>query len=252
MKKEEKPLFVSLKKHLSKKVKNMDKKELLNQNIDTKEKENQIKIKPNSTILFIGDSITDVSRDRMDSESLGSGFPILLAADLLGKYPNYDLKIYNRGISGNKVIDLRNRWESDCLNLNPDVVTILIGINDVWHLAEAGAEQTEEDLQKFEDDYRYLLKSLAHRTDARVVLMEPFVLPYPKDRHIWRKYLDPRIHIIRRIANDYHTALVPLDGLFNAKGIENTYEVYTGNDGVHPTLTGHKLIADAWKKHLNL
>lgn len=230
----------------------MDKKELLNQDIDRKIQKEQIKIKPNSTILFIGDSITDVGRNRDDSKHLGSGFPILVAADLLAKYPNYDLTFYNRGISGDKVIDLKNRWEFDCLDLNPDVVTILVGINDVGDAVRAEVEETEEDLKKFEENYRFLLKSLAQQTDARVVLMEPFVLPYPKDRQNWRKYLDPRINIIRRIANDYHTALIPLDGLFNAKGIENTYEVYTGNDGFHPTLTGHKLIADAWVEHLSL
>ena len=230
----------------------MDKKELLNQGNDRKIQKEQIKIKPNSTILFIGDSITDVGRNREDNADLGGGYPILVAADLLSKYPNYDLTFYNRGISGDKIIDLKNRWEFDCLDLSPDVVTILIGINDVWNLADSGAEQTEEDLMKFEEDYRYLLKSLAQQTDARVVLMEPFVLPYPKDRHNWRKYLDPRINIVRRIADDYHVALIPLDGLLNAKGIENAYDIYTGDDGVHPTLTGHALIADAWIKHLNL
>ncbi len=93
---------------------------------------------------------------------------------------------------------------------------------------------------------------MAQRSDARVVLMEPFVLPYPKDRNTWRTSLDPRIHIVRRIANDYHAALIPLDGLLNAKGIENGFQTYTGDDGVHPTLTGHALIADSWVKQLKI
>lgn len=230
----------------------MDKHELLNQDIDSKKRSEQIKIEPNNTILFIGDSITDVNRDRENDEDLGHGYPTLVAAHLLHKYPGYDLNIINRGISGDKVIDLKDRWEQDCLELNPDVVSILIGINDVGLTIDTGLEETEKDLAKFEENYRYLLKTLAHRTDARVVLMEPFVLPYPKDRHNWRKYLDPRIQIVRRLANDYHAALVPLDGLFNAKGIEYGYQTYTGNDGVHPTLTGHALIADAWVRHLDL
>lgn len=232
-------------------VNKMDKHELLNQDIDSKKRIEQIKIEPNNTILFIGDSITDVNRDRENDEDLGHGYPTLVGAHLLHKYPGYDLKIYNRGIGGDKVIDLKKRWEKDCLELNPDVVSILIGINDVWEIMDAGSKETEEDLAKFEENYRYLLKTLAQRTDARVILMEPFVLPYPKDRQNWRSYLDPRIQIVRRLANDYHAAFVPLDGLINAKGIENDYQTYTGDDGVHPTLTGHALIADAWIRHLN-
>lgn len=230
----------------------MDKQELLNQDIDSKRRTEQIKIEPNNTILFIGDSITDVNRDREIDEDLGHGYPTLVAAHLLHKYPNYDLKILNRGISGDKVSDLKKRWEQDCLELNPDVVSILIGINDVWNIMDAGLGETEDDLQEFEDHYRYLLKSLAQRTDARVVLMEPFVLPYPRDRQNWRAHLDPRIEIVRRLANDYHAAFIPLDGTLNAKGIENDFQTYTGDDGVHPTLTGHALIADAWLHHLDL
>jgi len=230
----------------------MDKHDLLDQDIENKKQREQVKIEPDNTILFIGDSITDVGRDRENDDDLGHGYPMLVAAHLANKYPNYDLTFYNRGISGDKVINLKERWEEDCLELNPDVVSILIGINDVGMTINTGLQETEEDLAKFEEDYRYLLKSLAHRTDARVVLMEPFVLPYPKDRQNWRKYLDPCIQIIRRLANDYHTALIPLDGLMHAKGIENGYQTYTGKDGVHPTLTGHALIADAWIHQLNL
>lgn len=230
----------------------MDRHELLNKSIENKGIKEQITITPNATILFIGDSITDVDRNRSDEFDLGDGFPKLLAAHLLLKYPNYDLKILNRGIGGDKVADLKARWEEDCLNLNPDLVTILVGINDVWHTIDDGIEPTEAELDQFEEDYRFLLKSLAHRTDARVVLMEPYVLPYPKDRLVWRKKLDPRIQIVRRLAKEYHAALVPLDGILNTKGIQTDFQIYTGDDGVHPTLTGHAAIADAWKNYLEL
>lgn len=230
----------------------MDKNELLSQNIQEKVLKDQISIQPNNKILFIGDSITDVGRDRSDSWDLGKGYPMLVAARLQAKYPHYDLEIYNRGISGDKVVDLKNRWEEDCLELTPDIVTILIGINDVWHVMEERDTPTPEELERFEEDYRYLLKQLAHRTDARVVMMEPFVLPYPKDRINWRKHLDPRIQIVRRLADDYHAVLVPLDGIMNAKGIVTSHQIYTGDDGVHPTLTGHAVIADAWFQYLDL
>lgn len=233
-------------------VKKMDKNELLSQNNDDNGVKDQISIKPNNTILFIGDSITDVGRDRSDAYDLGKGFPMLIAAHLLHKYPHYDLTILNRGISGDKVIDLKNRWDEDCLELNPEIVTILVGINDVGHVIDSQEVPTEEELLKFEEDYRFLLKSLAQRTDARVVMMEPFVLPYPKDRLNWRKQLDPRIQIVRRLADDYHAVLIPLDGILNAKGIVTDHQIYTGDDGVHPTLTGHATIAEAWFEYIDI
>lgn len=211
-----------------------------------------ITIKPKNKILFIGDSITDCNRNRSDSNDLGSGYPHLLAAYLLNKYPTYNLEILNRGVGGDKLVDLKHRWEKDCLNHNPDIVSILIGINDVWHDLDIEEQLEETALEQFEADYRNILKSLAHRTDARVILMEPFVLPYPKDRVNWRKQLDPRIQIVRRLANEYHTAFVPLDGVMNALGIENGFQTYTGDDGVHPTLTGHAAIADTWVKFVNV
>ncbi len=230
----------------------MDKQDMISQDIDQMKIGEQITIKPKNKILFIGDSITDVNRNRNDDQDLGQGYPLLLGAYLLNKYPTYDLQILNRGIGGDRIADLKNRWEEDCLELNPEIVSILIGINDVWH--GMGDEETldEAALQQFEADYRWLLKMLAHRTDARVVLMEPYVLPYPKDRVHWRKHLDPRIQIIRHLANEYHAALVPLDGILNTLGIENGFQTYTGDDGVHPTLAGHAAIAEAWIHYLDV
>ncbi len=212
-----------------------------------------ITIQPDSKILFIGDSITDVDRNRLDPTDLGSGYPQLVAAYLLNKYPTYHLQILNRGVGGDRVVDLKNRWEEDCLEVNPDIVSILVGVNDIWHFIGSEEDRLDEAaLEKFEADYRWLLKSLAHRTDARVILIEPYVLPFPKDRMSWRKHLDPRIQIVRRLANEYHTVLVPLDGVLNALGIENGFQTYTGDDGVHPTLTGHAAIAEAWIRFVNV
>src|SRR5699024_5605092 len=114
-----------------------------------------------------------------------------------------------------------------------------------------GLEDTEYNLREFEENYRYLFNSLFHRVAARVVLMELFFLRYPRERQNCRSHLDPSIQIVRRLANDYHAAFVPLDGIMNAKGIENDFQTYTGDDGVHPTLTGHALIADAWIHYLD-
>ncbi|OJF91609.1 SGNH/GDSL hydrolase family protein [Alkalibacterium sp. 20] len=205
-----------------------------------------MKIMNDDTFLFIGDSITDAGRDRLDPTDLGQGFPLLISAYLQTLFPEKRLTILNRGISGNKLSDVENRWEEDCLDLNPDIVTLLIGINDTSRNQESNHIATEAELEEFESEYRFLLKSLIQRTDARVILMEPFVLPYPKDRVNWRKDLDQRIQIVRKMAKEYQTELIPLDGLLNAQGIKNGFSYYTGKDGVHPTLAGHGLIAKAW------
>lgn len=205
-----------------------------------------MKINKNDTLLFIGDSITDVGRDRTDGQDMGNGFPLLIAAHLLSAFPDKRLTVLNRGIGGDSLGDLKNRWEHDCLIINPDIVTILIGINDTWRNQNDEKTITEKELDEFESDYRFLLKSLHQRTDARVVLMEPFVLPFPKDRVNWREDLDPRIQIVRKMAREYQTELVPLDGVLNALGIKNGFSYYTGDDGVHPTVAGHGVIAKAW------
>lgn len=220
-------------------------------NQDSK-REDKILIQKNDNILFIGDSITDVGRNRSDGLDLGEGFPKLIAAQLLHKYPDYGLTILNRGISGDTVIDLKNRWRKDCLELNPDLVTVLVGINDVGHVINEQKVPTDKELEEFEKNYHFLLESLMQKAEAKIVLVEPFVLPYPKDRLDWRQQLDPRIQIIRHLADDYDALLIPLDGILNAEGIANGYPMYTGDDGVHPTLEGHTVIADAWFSYLNI
>lgn len=205
-----------------------------------------MKIKKNDRILFIGDSITDSGRNRYDAEDLGNGYPLLIASHLQAEFPDKQLKFLNRGIGGDKLFDLKNRWEEDCLDLNPDVVSLLIGINDTWTNFSDRIQITEEELDQFEADYRFLLKSLFQRTDARVVLMEPFVLPYPKDRMEWREDLDSRIQIIRKMAREYQTDFIPLDGILNAEGIKHGFKHYTGEDGVHATIAGHGIIAKSW------
>lgn len=209
-------------------------------------------IEKNDHLLFIGDSITDVGRNRADRSDLGEGFPNLLATQLVEKYPDYELTILNRGISGDQVIDLKNRWTEDCLALKPDVVTILVGINDVGFVIDRQSIPTVEDLSRFEANYRFLLDSLREETEAKIILMEPFVLPYPIDRLNWRDQLNPRIQIVRRLATEFEALLIPLDGILNDKGIAHSFEEYTGDDGVHPTVAGHQTIAEAWLSAVNL
>lgn len=200
----------------------------------------------NDKILFIGDSITSSGRETAYPESLGDGFPLLIASHLFTKYPSLNFSFYNRGVGGDTLYDLVERWGTDCLELNPDVVIIMIGVNDTWNNMSKGHSFTEKDVEDFETNYRYLLKSLYQRTDARVILMEPFILPYSKDRQKWRSDLNSKIEIVRKLARDYQTELIPLDGILNAKAVNNRSIYYTEEDGVHPTIAGHGEIAKSW------
>ncbi|SFC27237.1 Lysophospholipase L1 [Alkalibacterium subtropicum] len=205
-----------------------------------------MKIMNDDTLLFIGDSITDAGRIKSEPADLGRGFPLLVSAYLQANMPEKRLTLLNRGVDGDTLSDVKSRWEEDCLDINPDIVTLLIGINDTWRNQDNNQLVTDEELEAFESDYRFLLKSLHQRTDARVILMEPFVLPYPKDRMNWRRDLDLRIQIVRKMAKEYQTELIPLDGLLNAQGIKNGFSYYTGEDGVHPTVAGQGYIAKVW------
>ena len=197
------------------------------------------------TILFQGDSVTDCGRD-LDSAGLGYGYVMLIAAELQARYPERELTILNRGIGGNRSRDLVARWDADCIDLAPDWVSIMIGINDTWRRFDAGDATSAE---QFEDSYRNLLDRLVAATSARIVLCEPFLLDHPADRLAWREDLDPKIAIVRRLAGAYDATLVPLDRAFQQLRA-TPRPAYWAADGVHPTLAGHGLIARTWLRTL--
>lgn len=207
-----------------------------------------MKLKQKDHILFIGDSVTDGDRDRTDAANLGQGYPLMIAKTLTKHYPELELTFSNRGIGGDKLSDMAVRWKEDCLVLKPTIVSILIGINDTWHIVGQDPFGSIEELQRFEEQYRAVLESLQIELNCQIVLMEPFVLPYPNDREAWRRDLDPRIQVVRKLANEFQADLIPLDGILNAIGIKKSYVYLTGEDGVHPTTAGHATIAKAWLK----
>ncbi|MEK3944507.1 SGNH/GDSL hydrolase family protein [Paenibacillus sp. FSL H3-0310] len=202
----------------------------------------------NDVILFQGDSITDWGRNHEDASSLGVGYAMMVAARLGYLYPEKNLTFINRGIGGNHIVDLQGRWDQDCLDLKPTWVSIYIGINDTWRRFDSGEETTPE---QFEASYRDLIERTQKSLDAKLVLIEPFVLPVPEDRRTWRQDLDPKIHIVRELAREYGAPLVPLDGLFAAASVK-AEPAYWAYDGVHPTPAGHALIADAWLKTMGV
>ncbi|QUL57316.1 SGNH/GDSL hydrolase family protein [Paenibacillus tritici] len=198
----------------------------------------------NDIILFQGDSITDCGRNYADAASLGVGYALMAGARLGLQYPEKNLTFINRGISGNRAVDLQERWGRDCLELKPTWASIYIGVNDTWRRYDSGQETTAAE---FEASYRDLIERTKQHLDARLVLVEPFVLPVPEDRKGWRQDLDPKIHVVRELAREYGAVLVPLDGLFAAASVKAEPAFWAG-DGVHPSPAGHALIADAWMR----
>lgn len=192
-------------------------------------------------VLFQGDSITDAGRVRDNGNDLGRGYALMAAAQFSAKFPEKQVQFLNRGISGNRVVDLQKRWDQDCLNLKPNLVSIYIGINDTWRRYDRNDPTSTE---SFEAGYRDLLTQTAE-TGAKLVLIEPFVLPVPVDRKQWREDLDPKITVVRELAREFDARLVCLDGLF-AQASTRAESAFWAPDGVHPSPAGHALIANAW------
>jgi lysophospholipase L1-like esterase len=201
-------------------------------------------IENHATVLFQGDSITDAGRSREDDADLGQGYPALIAAWFSALYPEKHVAFLNRGISGNRAVDLRARWQEDALALNPTWISILIGINDTWRRYDS---HDPTSARAFEDHYRAILDTTRRSSQARLILVEPFLLPVPEDRMAWREDLDPKIAVVRRLARDYDAVFVPLDGPFAAAAVQREMAFWLP-DGVHPTPAGHALIAQAWLK----
>ena len=202
----------------------------------------QIEIARGARILFQGDSITDSGRNRADTGSLGSGYAMMAAAQFLLQHPRSDVEFLNRGISGDRTADLLARWEHDCTTLRPNVVSLLIGINNVWRRYD---RQDPTPLEQFAQELDQLLLTTRTQTNAQILLLEPFLLPINDDVQRMREDLDPKIQAVRYMARKYDAALVALDGLF-AEASAARQADYWARDGVHPTLAGHALIARAW------
>lgn len=191
-------------------------------------------------VLFQGDSITDAGRDRDDDSSLGNGYVGLVAEKLTAADPGR--RVLNRGVSGDRVADLRARWQRDTLDLAPDLLSVMVGINDTWRRYDAGDVTTVED---YAQDYRVILGQ-ARDAGARLVLVEPFLVPVDDAQWAWREDLDPRIHAVRRLAEEFDAALLAADGLLNQAAREAGSAEAVARDGVHLTPAGHACLAAAW------
>ena len=200
-------------------------------------------------ILFQGDSITDAGRSREDvpaNVGLGVGYPYLVGADLLYHEAELDWQIFNRGISGNRVVDLYARWKIDALNIKPDILSILIGVNDTWH---EKARQNGVEVPRYEMIYRMLLEwTKKELPETKLVLLEPFVFLSEVVEESWVEEIDARRAVVKKLAEEFGAIFIPLQGMFDEALKRNSNTLYWLRDGVHPTSAGHKLIAEAWLK----
>lgn len=218
-------------------------------------------------VLFIGDSITDGNWGNSDGGAMpssernlwdmnhiyGSGYMYLCASYYQSKYPERDYHFFNRGISGNTLADLKQRWEEDVIALQPDVLSLLIGINDVnHHLNEKMAEPF--DTLAWERDYRALLdRSLKMNPSLKIVLGAPFVVQTGRmkaadDFDVRNRLVHCLSRIVQRIATDYHAIFLPYDKMFEnlllePPALQDTYWIW---DGIHPTPAGHKRMSELW------
>lgn len=200
-------------------------------------------------ILMYGDSITDAGRVRENDfllQSYGQGYVKFVAGQLLGEDPN-KYEIINRGIGGNRIVDLYARIKADVWNLQPDVLSILIGVNDVWHEI---SKKNGVELDRFDRMYRMMLDdTLTRFPNLKILLCEPFVLKGTATEEKYDEFLQVKEYakVVKQIAKDYGLYFLPLQ-----ETIDKAAEKFGANkvlaDGVHPAMTGAKLIADEWLK----
>lgn len=214
----------------------------------------KINLDKNDVILFQGDSITDWGRDHNkfkpnDTGTLGTGYVLLTTGQLLIKYPELNLQVHNRGISGNKVYQLAERWDVDALNIKPNVLSIHIGVNDFWHTITSGYTGT---IDNYINDYHALLnRTKKVLPKVKLVICEPFgVKGVSAVNDKWYPTFDLFRKAAKDIAKEYDAAFVPYQSAFD-KALELAPGDYWTLDGVHPSIAGEALMARTWMESIS-
>ena len=200
----------------------------------------------NMKILFQGDSITDAFRKPEEinpAYQLGNGYAFIVASHLGATRPDRGWEFVNRGISGHTVQDLEKRWQADSLDHGPDLLSLLIGVNNIIHRQNGSKDIPDAEVLAF---YRRMLEQMrAQNPRIRVLLMEPFLLEAGEVTATWKSALRPIQEGIVVIAREFDAPLIPLQSLFD-KTLALAPAAYWAYDGIHPTHAGFQLIADAW------
>ena len=209
----------------------------------------RVSLEQGDTVLFQGDSITDAGRKKDEKgfnnpSALGSGYAMLAGSELLLRYADKDLKVYNKGISGNKVYQMAERWDADCLDLQPKVLSILIGVNDFWHTLTGGYKGTIETYTK---DFTALLDRTKEKLpDLKLIIGEPYAVTGIKAvDEKWYPAFNEYRQAAKEIANKYSAVFIPYQSIYD-KAQKSAPGVYWTGDGVHPSLAGARLMAHAW------
>lgn len=192
-------------------------------------------------ILFQGDSVTDAGRDRSQSSDMGFGYPKYASAMLEDAFSDIDFAFVNLGISGNRTEDLVARMQSDFIEIQPDIVSIMIGINDVWHHYAFSCTYTSN--EAFEQNYTTLLEEIKQKTNAKIMIIQPYLIDVP-DKQQLKAELAEKQAIVKKLADKYADAYLPMHEIFLADEAEDK-TVYAA-DGVHPTEDGACLIAQKY------
>jgi lysophospholipase L1-like esterase len=215
-------------------------------------KKNSI-IEKGFTILFQGDSITDADRDRKrdsianDPRALGTGYAFNIATRLLADRPDDNLKMFNRGNSGWKVPQLASSWDRNCISIIPDVLSILIGVNDFWHTIAFGAK-FKGTVETYETGYRALLqRTFKELPNIKLIICEPFVLRCGVVNEKWFPQFDQYRTAAKKMAGEFDALFVPFQTMFD-KATEKAPPEYWLYDGVHPSNPGAQLMAQEWLK----
>src|SRR5690606_31168194 len=174
----------------------------------------------------------------------GTGYAFLTAANLLNTFASKQLTLHNRGISGNKVYQLAERWDADCLELKPNLLSILIGVNDFWNKFNGKYDGT---VKVYSDDYRKLLdRTMTAIPGVKLVIGEPFAVNHVKAvTDEWYPEFDGYRAAAKEIATEYGAAFIPYQRVFDEASKVAAPSYWTG-DGVHPSLAGAQLMAEAW------
>jgi lysophospholipase L1-like esterase len=205
-------------------------------------------LNPHNVLLFQGDSITDAGRSRFaigpnSGDGLGFGYPRIIADSILEDHPDKYLQFYNRGISGNRIRDLEHRWEQDSLRLQPDLISILIGVNDTWNYVYLGMGADPEEYHQI---YRGILeKTVKTLPDTCLVLCEPFILLTGEVTEEWSADISQRQKSVKDLAQEFNAVWVPFQGALDTKAQQVPAHRLL-DDGMHPTGQGHRLLADCW------
>ena len=190
-------------------------------------------------ILFQGDSITDAGRDKRNFFDMGNGYPKYAAKMIREAHPEAELEFINLGISGNRTGQLFDRMSQDIIDLQPDVVSILIGINDIWHRHGSNRVMTTD--EQIEANYRAILERIRKETNAKVMILVPYILDC-EDKVQTRADLPAVQAIVRKLAAEYADVLIPLDEQFEEAMKTQPEPHYYSNDAVHPNQNGAAFI----------